>query len=267
MELWVIQEGEKTGPFNDYEVRDRIESGELGPETRVWHEGAAGWTRLAEVDIFRSEFEGREEESLPTGLAPPPLPNPPRPFLRFMARWFDFFLYVLVVFSAMRLLGFDLAAALMSPMFVALHLGPWVALEAIAVHLWGTTPGKWLLGFRVQRPDGSRLGLAASILRAFRVFVLGMGMNMSFFVLIAHGFGIWFLLRFGEAAWDRMGGCETRQLGLRVTGIVGFVVGGFVMMMVLGAVLQPASIEIEKEMREMYPRLFEMFPPRPDAGA
>ena len=49
--------------------------------------------------------------------------------------------------------------------------------------------------------------------------------------------------------------------------IVGFVVGGFAIMMVLGVVLQPASIALEEEMRELYPRLFEMFPPRPESGA
>ena len=111
------------------------------------------------------------------------------------------------------------------------------------------------------------MGVGASVLRAFRVFVLGMGMNMSFFILIAHGFGIWFLLKFGEAAWDKMGGSETRHGGFTTVGIVGFVVGSFLMIMILSVVLQPASLEIEKEMRELYPRLFEMFPPRPESGA
>lgn len=269
MELWVIQEGEKTGPFNDYEIRDRIESGELGAETRVWHEGAEGWTKLSEVEIFRSEFEERVVKSQADEAAkgPPPLPNPPRPFMRFLARWFDFFLYLLLVFSIMRAMGVDIASALLSPIFVALHLIPWVVLEGIAIHLRGTTPGKWLLGLRVQRPDGSLLSLGASVLRAFRAFVLGMGMNMSFFMLIAHGFGIWFLLRFGEAAWDKMGGCETRHTGLTTVGIVGFVLGGFVIMLLLAVVLHPATLELEREMRELHPWLYEMFPPRPESGA
>ena len=169
MELWVIQEGEKTGPFNDYEIRERIESGELDAETRVWHEGAEGWKKLSEVEIFRSEFEERMVEPEEPAKLPPPLPNPPRPFIRFLARWFDFFLYLLLVFSVMRVMGVDIAAALLSPMFVALHLIPWVVLEAIAIHLRGTTPVKWLLGLRVQRRDGSLLNLSASVLRSFRV--------------------------------------------------------------------------------------------------
>lgn len=267
MDFWIIQRGEKAGPFNDYEIRDRIESGELGPETRVWYEGADGWIRIPEVEIFRTEFERVEELSVSSSVAPPPLPNPPRPFLRFMARWFDFFLYTLLIFGVMRVLGFDIAAALMSPMFVTLHLMPWVVLEAIAVHLWKTTPGKWLMGFRVQGPDGEVMGLSASVLRAFRVFVLGMGMNLSFLVLIAHGFGIWFLLRFGVAPWDRMGGSEARHIGLTPPRIAAFVVGFFVILMALGVVLEPASLVMEEELRKLYPQLFELLPERPDPGA
>jgi uncharacterized RDD family membrane protein YckC len=264
MELWIIQKGKKEGPFNDYEIRDRIESGELGPETRVWHEGAEGWIRIAEVEIFRSEFEGRMEES---EAAPPPLPNPPRPFLRFLARWFDHFLYMLLLFALMVALGMDLVAAVMSPLFLFLHMLPWVALEAIAIHLWRTTPGKWLLGLQVQMRDGSRLGLGASLVRAFRVFVLGMGMKMSFFLLIAHGFGLWFLLRFGEAPWDKMARAETRHSGLETWRIVGFVAGGFAIVTVLALLFQPVSVEVEKEMRELFPWFSEMFPEPSDSGA
>ena len=42
MILWIIQDGEKRGPLEDYEVREMIREGKVGRDTRVWHEGADG---------------------------------------------------------------------------------------------------------------------------------------------------------------------------------------------------------------------------------
>ena len=30
-------------------------------------------------------------------------------------------------------------------------------LEAMMLHLWGTTPGKWLMGMRLEDPNGGKL--------------------------------------------------------------------------------------------------------------
>ena len=258
MDFWLIQEGGKTGPFRDYEIRERIEEGELARDDKVWHEGADGWVSLGDLDLFRSSFEDPEEAVV---VEPPPLPNRPRPIIRFWARWFDFHLYGALVFGAMHVFEVDLRAALESPMFHVTWLLPWLMLEAIALHLWKTTPGKWLLAIEVQKPGGERLILGEALLRGFRVYVLGLGMMLWIFPLIGQAFGLWYTLRFGESAWDRLAGNEARvgkQTGPRVAA---FILLFLTVMMLWAALTHAVSEELFEEMlkqiREQHPGLFE----------
>jgi hypothetical protein len=57
MDIWIIRNGEKTGPIHDYEVRHKIEDGQLEPTTPAWHEGLPAWMPLGEIDLFRREFQ------------------------------------------------------------------------------------------------------------------------------------------------------------------------------------------------------------------
>ncbi|MFN5737802.1 MAG: DUF4339 domain-containing protein, partial [Akkermansiaceae bacterium] len=56
MEIWLIQNGKKTGPFNDYEIRDRISNQLLDSDDYAWHEGLPSWVKLQEIDLFKSLF-------------------------------------------------------------------------------------------------------------------------------------------------------------------------------------------------------------------
>ncbi|MDA7539418.1 DUF4339 domain-containing protein [Akkermansiaceae bacterium] len=38
MILWIIKDGEKSGPLEDYEVREMIREGKVDRDTRVWHD-------------------------------------------------------------------------------------------------------------------------------------------------------------------------------------------------------------------------------------
>ena len=66
MDIWIIQNGEKIGPLHDFEIRRKIETGELPRETPAWHEGLAGWKSLAEIEVFSREFELAAKPSTPT---------------------------------------------------------------------------------------------------------------------------------------------------------------------------------------------------------
>ena len=50
-----------------------------------------------------------------------------------------------------------------------------VAVEPLFLHYWGTTPGKWILGIRVERLDGGRLTLDQAYRRSWGVFMAGRG--------------------------------------------------------------------------------------------
>ncbi|MDA0767299.1 MAG: RDD family protein [Verrucomicrobia bacterium] len=250
MEIWLIEGGEKTGPFQSYLIRERIGRGELDGGEMAWHESSPDWVPLREVAMFRTEFHEEEVEV----EVPPPIPARPRPLVRFWARWFDFQLNVVVVFGLMRVLGLDIAEAMISPVFMLTYLLPGVLLEAIAIHQWGTTPGKGLLGARVQLRDGARLELGRAVVRSFRVHVLGMGMFIFPFPLICHALSLWFLMKMRCTFWDRVGGSEVRVRKVGEGRIVVFVVLflglGSALMLLLTPSLEELMKENEKERPE-----------------
>src|SRR6218665_3899054 len=163
MDIWIIRDGEKSGPFHDYEIRSRIGLGELTASSPAWHDGLAEWTTLSEIGLFREEFtkppvSGSAGEPVPeavvVNLTPPPIPGPPRIIRRFFARWFDIYLYVGLWWFLFWAAGRDIEALLVNPFVTVTQLVPWFVIEVILIHYFGTTPGKWLLGIRILNADG-----------------------------------------------------------------------------------------------------------------
>ena len=64
----MVEDGESSGPFEDYEIRELIRSGKVTAESKIWHEGADGWIEAREVRVLEHEFEKRQVE-------PPPIPE------------------------------------------------------------------------------------------------------------------------------------------------------------------------------------------------
>ena len=184
MDIWIIQNGEKTGPIHDFEVRKKIEAGELSPTTPAWHEGLPEWKPLGEISLFEREFElphGRVDtpysppESPSEPPARPPVTAQSYPIRRFWARWLDLYLFAGVWWLTMWAVGRDIGATLGNAWFILFLYVPWFALESFLLHRFGTTPGKWLLGLKVVNDDGSPLSLAAATRRSMRVLFLGIG--------------------------------------------------------------------------------------------
>ena len=57
MDIWIILDGEKIGPIHDFEIRRKIEAGELSATTPAWHEGLAAWKPLVEIELFTRAAE------------------------------------------------------------------------------------------------------------------------------------------------------------------------------------------------------------------
>ena len=47
--IWVLQNGQQTGPFSKEEVKDRLMAGEFDLQTLAWKEGLPDWQPLAQV--------------------------------------------------------------------------------------------------------------------------------------------------------------------------------------------------------------------------
>lgn len=96
---------------------------------------------------------------------------------RFFARTFDEFLLLQVLFVGMCLARYnaDRANELAVGVGTTVLLG---LLEALSLHLFGTTPGKALLGMRLTGPDGRKLSFGAGLLRYVRMLWHGLGVGI-----------------------------------------------------------------------------------------
>jgi len=221
MKIWLLEDNQKTGPFESFSVRERVADGDLGPDTPAWYDGADGWVTLADVPSMTSAFPRVEEQyqdivntdELPLGKdgeaqyrhgvdIPPQLQEPPKlhPIQRLFARMIDVMLYMFLLVGVMVYQGFDFSAPL-TPTQAFLYHMPYVLIDGLLMHLLGTTIGKYLLDIRVSTADGMKLSLGASLLRSARVWVIGLGM---FTILMPLSFLFsWMISRkFGKFLWD-----------------------------------------------------------------
>lgn len=93
---------------------------------------------------------------------------------RLFARMFDEFLLILILDMGLCLARYNVARV----SDLAVGVGTVVLLgllEAVSLHLFGTTPGKALLGMRLAGPDGQKLSLGAGLLRYIRMLWYGLG--------------------------------------------------------------------------------------------
>lgn len=209
MVLWIIQDGEKTGPFEDYEVREMIREGKVNKATRVWHEGAGGWLPASELGILAGEFE-KPEESAPEVIEVRLAPF--RAWPRLGARVMDYMIYRSILHFLS--VGFDvnlMGGVDSSGWLVIGTILPVILMEAAMVSSIGCTPGKWLLGMRVETVLRQGLSTGQAFVRSMRVWVLGMGMFLPLMMLIGLCMSLWFGRKKGGMLWDL-------QSGFQVTG-------------------------------------------------
>lgn len=252
MDFWLIQNGEKAGPFHDYEIRARIENGNLGPDEPAWGEGMSEWRPLREISVFRSAFER-------PAPSPPPLPAIPRPpslalGRRLFARFFD-----IQLFYALCLLGVWSTGGNLVPLvldhwvFVGCLLG-YVVLEAIMIRAFGATPGKALLGLRVLNRDGSKLGWLESFRRSFLAISVGVGFGHPILVVICLIFHRIAIRATGSVFWDALGNHQVQARQLWGWRVAPFVLLFFLVSEVRGRIAVPVMMENLPEVREMMPK-------------
>ena len=258
MDFWIIVGGEKAGPYTDYEVRARIRGGDLEPDSRVWREGLADWTRLGEIDLFREEFSRREERVVPGKVGEVVPGKKAKPYFarRFWARWLDLTVYGTLWWLAMYFSGREIGLVLSSAwMMLPMYL-PWFVLEAWLVSKYGTTPGKWLMGLRVRNEDGSVLSFAAATKRALRVLVSGVGFGWSYIAAICQLMSWFTTRRIGKPIWDYTGGHKVEAVplvaGKVVVLVLVFAVSLFGRLAVQGRFIEGVIVKENPEMEQFY---------------
>jgi uncharacterized RDD family membrane protein YckC len=256
MDIWIIQDGEKSGPIHDFEIRHRIESGELSADTPAWHEGLATWRPLGEIDLFHGEFEKEKPKaatespyaSPKEASQPPPLPSQPHLIRRFWARWLDLYLFAGLWWLGMWISGRDIESTLLNSWIILFQFVPWFVFETILIHRYGTTPGKWLLGIKVVNDDGSLLSLAEATRRSARVLFIGIGFGWGWLALICQLMAWFTTRRIGRPLWDHAGGHRLATTPLDPFRIVGYTGVLFLALSMQMFVLFPFALkQAEKE--------------------
>lgn len=110
----------------------------------------------------------------------------PCPWRRYFARYLDLGLYTTTC-TLIALLFFrrlDLITGLgWQILFTILGLGTMLLVEPLLLSRWGTTPGKWLLGLRVEAWGGGLLTYDAAFGRTMEVIWQGMGAEIPIYSL------------------------------------------------------------------------------------
>lgn len=202
MKFWFIEDGEKQGPVEDYDLRAMIREGRISEDTRVWHEHAEGWEKASRVSLLQGEFD------LAVKKVPEPPELPPPPILKWRrlgARWFDFLLYQLALIIIFRLGNMPILPDPDSPPqggLVFLFLIPAVIMEGALLSSVGFTPGKWLMALKVTNRDGGTLSTGEAMMRSLRVWVLGLGMGIPLLIIFGHLVNLWLVKKRGAPLWD-----------------------------------------------------------------
>jgi uncharacterized RDD family membrane protein YckC len=264
MNIWIIRDGEKIGPFPDYEIRQKINDGELYGGTPAWHEGLTDWATLEKIAIFTRDFEEpirqmKTAVQIPS-TSPPPLPQPTAYIRRFWARWLDLFLYSGFWWIGMWAAGQDIKGVILSPWIIFLHYVPWFLMEAVLLHYFGTTLGKWLLGLRVVNQDGSLLDLTAATKRSLRVMLTGVGFGWLPLAIFCQALSLFTAKQLGTTFWDHMGKHRVMVAPLNPFRLITFVFLFITAMFLELIVVSPYVYEINAETAPAFKELFKENP-------
>ena len=212
MQIYLHQNGEKTGPFSVYDVKEEVRSERADEDTLGWYQGSEGWKRIADQPalelIFkeappRVEVTRKEElEDLRKRLAPERFKSS----VRLWARVLDLFLVQCLVLGVVLGAGWLTLQEMWLGGNLLVQLTPaavLVVIETITISLFGTTPGKWLLRVKiVPDSDQAKIPLSISLYRALTVWWRGVGFWLVPINIFMMALSQAALLRTGKTPWD-----------------------------------------------------------------
>lgn len=199
--LWyTVEKGGQAGPWSSIALRGRIAAGKITGSTLVWTHGLSDWVPLESLEVFgqvaRSNHErvnehailtSSEGDQLPvdgdTTSAIPSIANNsdyrselPRPWLRWIARLIDLWVFFFLFGLASALWGVRVGEN--GLLFYAVAFAFTIALETVLMATIGTTAGKSLLNIRVGEADGAALSWTRALSRTINVWVRGEGLGI-----------------------------------------------------------------------------------------
>ncbi len=289
MDIYVLKEGQRIGPFLPFKLRELLEDKTILPSDPAWIEGMESWSPLSTIEAL--------ESWMPRDPAlPPPLPVPAEikegtasadlpeiqarrlhAWLRWLARivdkvlWFSLLWVIAVSAGWLQLWDY----LLLSPLLVVGAALLWIPVESFLLSRFTTTPGKWLLGIRVTDDLGQPLTYPAAVKRTVLVVCTGAGLGLPALSLlpVLQSTMSWLLYRrTGTTLWDRaahsrLSHSPPAPAGLITIAALGGAWFALCSWIVISIPLPPdAPAEIRQELEKLH-QLFDRSPLPNDAGA
>ncbi|MEM7385757.1 MAG: RDD family protein, partial [Verrucomicrobiota bacterium] len=183
MDIWLAIDGEKKGPYTLLEVQGKLRDDAISGDTIGWYKGCDSWRPIRSLAPFqemlreKAEEEARETEEVESEAVARELGEEEemanqmtgtaqvlaRPWLRFWARNLDELLLFFILLGLLGLLKrLEITSVPYSwlfdpvPMVVSFLVSAFV--ESAFLATWGATPGKMLMGIRVENDGNPALG-------------------------------------------------------------------------------------------------------------
>lgn len=139
----------------------------------------------------------------------------PHPWIRFWARSVDwcFFLIAFAVVASIALLvtgGGNLSTPKAMGICAAWWIG-YLVVEAFMLSVFGTTPGKALLGIRVEGRPGRKPGFGQALSRSIQVWIFGEALGLPVLSWMTRVIWLALLSSSGQTIWDRNTYCRVRH--------------------------------------------------------
>lgn len=236
MDVYVMKDGRRQGPYQLFRLTEMLEEGALSPQDVVWHEGMKGWQPLEDTESLRGVLRDKaapapapvEKQTANVGPRPGPaagLASFPYEaglavlrqrralaWRRFFARQIDMTIAAAGVVALAAALGWTDMWAFLNPYPPGIIIAPalvWILVETVMLSTCGWTPGRLILGLRVVMDGGVPPSPGAALKRSALVWAggLGFGLPVGFLLPVAQWlYTFWHFQQRGETLWDRAAG-------------------------------------------------------------
>ncbi len=124
------------------------------------------------------------------------------PWIRFLARFFDYSLFFILLWTGRWLLNGTFSLKLYQSM-VPIEFFAWIPIEALLLCTWGMTPGKYFLKVQLRQGRRVKLDFVTALRRSVNVWFRGLGMMIPVVNCICLVFAYYRLKTLQLASWDR----------------------------------------------------------------
>ena len=124
------------------------------------------------------------------------------PWIRFLARFFDYSLFFLLLWGLRVLAAGHLPFGKFERL-IPFEFFVWIPVEALLLAIWGTTPGKFFLKTEIRQGRKVRLEYITALKRSFNVWFRGLGMGIPAINVLCLLIAYQKLRLLRQTSWDR----------------------------------------------------------------